>query len=252
MFRKISDKKITNIVGKKVYIRNGYGYGFVSDKSLYDNEYLEIGFGRSISGHGDWGGGCSQVVDSVVKVIINRNFRIVDVDFCSFYNSRSSIRQERKAKTKLGSLKKGKTLVFKDLALKEAVNKLFTILPCRVHVGIDYYNSPHMVDYALKNFKDLEEKSLRVLKDRKENLNALVSGIVEGQPNTPELRQKVETVCNEYVKFHLDDLKKDISIKCDEENNTYEMMKEGKFALDFIPLTPFGKRLLASMEETNG
>ena len=44
---------IKHFVGPELTIRNGYGYGFVSDEFIYDNGYLELGFGKIRSGYGD-------------------------------------------------------------------------------------------------------------------------------------------------------------------------------------------------------
>jgi len=141
---KISDKKIINKLGWKLYIRNGVGYGFISDESLYDNGFLELGFGRVESGYGDWGGGFSRATDSPLKITIDRNYIIQKLDTGSFYNSKESQRVEAKAMKLMGKLKAGIKLIIKDKELKNSVDTILDIIPCKHHIGWDVFESPHM------------------------------------------------------------------------------------------------------------
>ena len=70
--RKTTDIVLFKELGKSSYIRNGIGYGFISDEYLYDNCFIEIGIGRVKSGCGDWGGGFDTATDSPLKIVIDK------------------------------------------------------------------------------------------------------------------------------------------------------------------------------------
>lgn len=144
---KISDKTLFNKLGKSAYIRNGVGYGFVSDEYLYNNCLLEIGIGGVTSGYGDWGGGFSQASDSPLKVIIDRNFIIHKVSTASFYNSESSKKVEKIAKKLSKKLKIGEKFKVTNKEFKNGIKQIFSVIPCKSHIGWDVFDSPHMLEY---------------------------------------------------------------------------------------------------------
>lgn len=152
--RKVTDKKIFKKLGRKVYIRNGVGYGFISEEFLYDNGYIEIGFGRSTSGYGDWGGGFSRATTCPLKVVIDKDYIIRDIKTDSFYNSDSSKRLERVAEGLADDLKVGKKLIVKDEELKEGIDAILEVIPCKHHIGWDMFEFPHMVEH----YTDLEKR----------------------------------------------------------------------------------------------
>lgn len=156
---KTTDKKIFSKLGKKSYIRNGIGYGFISDDYLYDNCLLEIGFGRVTSGRGDWGGGAEYASDSPLKITIDKEFVIKKVDTASFYNSRSSQKIESIAKKIAKKLKVGSKLPLTDIQFKSDVKKILDFLPCKAHIGWDVFEHPHMIEHYLEpNNKDYYRK----------------------------------------------------------------------------------------------
>jgi len=160
---KVTDKKIFKTLGKQAYIRNGVGFGFISDVFLYDNVYLEIGFGRSISGPGDWGGGASRAQTTPLKVSIDKNHIIQKVETDSFYNSDSSQKLEKVAKKLMKKLKIGSKLVFEDQEFKSSVDAILNVIPCKRHIGWDVYEHPHM----LKNYTSEENQPLYDFRDPK-------------------------------------------------------------------------------------
>ena len=151
---KLTDKKIFKKLGQKVYIRNGIGYGFISTEFLYDNALLEIGIGRTTSGYGDWGGGATHSTTCPLKISIDKNYVIHKVETDSFYNSKDSKRVERIAESFLPKLAVGKIFNVRDEFLKECIDKLFTIIPCKKHIGFDVFESPHIIKYFIEDKAD--------------------------------------------------------------------------------------------------
>ena len=159
---KATDKKIFKKLGGIAHIRNGVGYGFISDKELYHNGHIEIGIGRSTSGRGDWGGGFDYATTSPIKITIDKNYKIIKAETDSFYNSKSSKQIERVAKTFIGRL--GKTFTVKDELLRECIDTIFSVIPCKKHIGLDVNldqssHTRHMLNYFMKvtsdyNFED--------------------------------------------------------------------------------------------------
>lgn len=132
---KQTDERIFNKLGKIAYIRNGVGYGFVSDEFLYNNALLEIGIGRTSSGKGDWGGGFDTATTSPLKITIDKNYNILKVETHSFYNSSKSKQVEKVAKRIKSRL--GKKFHVKNDLLKTAIDRLFAVLPVKNHIGLD-------------------------------------------------------------------------------------------------------------------
>ena len=141
---KANDLKIFLNLGRQVYIRNGIGFGFISDQYLYDNCFLEVGFGRTISGHGDWGGGADHATTCPLKVVVDRNLIIQRVTTDSFYNSKSSQLVEEVAKKLAEKLIIGEKLIVEDEKLKESLAIIFSVIPRKSHIGWDLYEYPHM------------------------------------------------------------------------------------------------------------
>lgn len=154
-FFKATDKKIFKKLGGIAHIRNGVGYGFISDKELYHNGYIEIGIGRSTSGRGDWGGGFDYATTSPMKITIDNNYKIIKAETDSFYNSKSSKQIERVAKTFIGRL--GKTFTVKDELLRECIDTVFSAIPCKKHIGLDVQlDQPSHTRHMLKYFMEVK------------------------------------------------------------------------------------------------
>lgn len=152
-FGKTTDILIFKKLGKDVYIRNGVGYGFISEEFLYDNRFLELGIGRITSGYGDWIGG-NYDVSCPLKIVIDKDYIIQRIETDSFYNSNSSKVVEEIAKRFLNKLKIGDKFYVKDKFLKECIDKIFEKLPCKYHIGFDVFRSPHMIKYFTEQEDD--------------------------------------------------------------------------------------------------
>jgi len=120
---KVTDEYIFKTLGGVARIRNGIGWGFISSAELYDKGHLEVGFGRSTSGYGDWGGGFEYATDSILKIVIDRDHNIIESSTHSFYNSKDSQLAEipaKKIKDRLGDV-----LIIENPLLKECVDSIF-------------------------------------------------------------------------------------------------------------------------------
>jgi len=157
---KLNDIKIFKVLGRRVYLRNGVGYGFISDEYLYDNAFLEIGIGRVTSGSGDWGGGFDKTSTSPLKITIDRDYIIQKVETDSFYNSVNSKIVEKRAIKLMKKLRAGKKLVVKDSELKKGIDSIFDVLPCKHHIGWELFDHPHMVEHYT-NAEECGEYSFR-------------------------------------------------------------------------------------------
>lgn len=151
IFFKLTDEKIFKKLGKKAYIRNGVGYGYISTEYLYDNALIEIGIGEISSGYGDWGLGATTVSDSPLKICIDKNYVIHKVETFSFYNNKESIKREKIAKSLLSKLAVGKKFYVKDEFLKHCIDEIFTIIPCKKHIGLNVFKHPHMLKFFLED-----------------------------------------------------------------------------------------------------
>lgn len=134
-FFKITDNTIFRKLGNIAFIRNGVGYGFISTDELYHNCHLEIGIGRVRSGYGDYGGGASHAVESPLKIVIDKHYNIINVTTHSFYNSKESQEVEKVAKQIKAKL--GKKFIVENELLKECIDSIFKIIPCKSHIGLD-------------------------------------------------------------------------------------------------------------------
>lgn len=152
---KLNDIKIFKKLGRKVYIRNGVGFGFISDKYLYDNCFLEIGIGRTRSGYGDWGGGFDTATTCPLKITIDKNYIIQKHETDSFYNSESSQEVEKIAEKLIKKLKIRTKFIIKDKELKNGIDSIFEVLPSKRHIGWDVFHSPHMLKYFIEDSKKL-------------------------------------------------------------------------------------------------
>lgn len=155
----ITDEILYKELGKEVYIRNGVGFSNISDNFLYDNCFLQLGFGKTISGYGDWGGGCSHVATSPLKITININCIIQKVETDSFYNSNESKTVEQKAKKLINKLPVGSKLIIKDELLLEHLSTIFSYLPVKEHIGYWVFSQSHMLDCFIR---DMERKRKNV------------------------------------------------------------------------------------------
>ena len=152
--RKITDNVLFEKLGKSSYIRNGIGFGFISDEYLYDNCFIEIGIGRVRSKYGDWGGGFDTATDSPLKIVIDKNYVIQKVTTHSFYNSKNSQRMERIAIKLSKRLKIGERFIVKNEEFKTHIDGILNFIPSKNHIGHDVFDSPHMLKY----FTDPKEK----------------------------------------------------------------------------------------------
>ena len=137
-------------MGGIAYIRNGVGYGFISDKDLYNNCHIEIGIGRVTSGYGDWGGGFDRATTSPLKIVIDKDYNIISSETDSFYNSKESKRVESVAKKIQKKL--GKKFIVEDELLRECIETIFDVIPCKSHIGLDIKlddakHTRHMLKY---------------------------------------------------------------------------------------------------------
>lgn len=163
---KLTDQKIFKKLGKSAYIRNGVGFGFISNEFLYDNALLEIGIGQITSSFGDWGMGSTHRTDSPLKISIDKNRVIRKIETVTFHNSESSKKAEKIVNSLVSRLSIGQKFVIKDRFLNHSVDQLFTIIPCKKHIGFNVYEHSHMLEYLLKdktqyNFRDSATKSLQ-------------------------------------------------------------------------------------------
>jgi len=159
----IDDVFLFDVLGKQAYLRNGIGFGFISDDYLYDNIFMEIGIGRVTSGYGDWGGGFSHATTCPLKITIDKNFIIQKVETDSFYNSDDSKEVEKTAKQLASKLKVGAVFPINDEEFKKHVTALFDIMPCKTHIGHDVFAFPHMLKHYLEDknvYKFRDPKSL--------------------------------------------------------------------------------------------
>ncbi len=153
---KVNTNAIFQRLGRQALIRNGYGYGFVSTPELYDNSYLEIGFGRTTSGYGDWGGGASYASTSPLKIVIDKDYNIISSDTDSFYNSKESKVYEEIAMIIKKHL--GPKLVVDTPILKESIDRIFKVIPVKSHIGLDIHldDIPHAKDMLKYFTKQIE------------------------------------------------------------------------------------------------
>ena len=141
---KLTDKKIFKKLGKSAYLRNGVGFGFISDDYLYDNCFLEIGFGRITSDRGDWGGGFEYATTTPLKVTVDKNLIIQKVETDSYHNNESR-NIERITKRLLKKLKVGSKLCIRDTEFEKHLNAILEFIPCKAHIGHDVFEFPHML-----------------------------------------------------------------------------------------------------------
>lgn len=142
-----SDEKLFRIFGRKVFLRNGVGWGWISDPDLYDNAYMELGFGRVRSGYGDWGGGFDHATACPLKITIDKEFIIRAVATESFYNSRESQKVELIAKKHIKKLPIGSRFICKDKELLYALSTIFRMLPVKVSISCDILDGDHHLKY---------------------------------------------------------------------------------------------------------
>ena len=158
-FFKLTDKKIAKELGNELYITNGIGYGFISDNELYHNGHIEIGFGRTISGYGDWGGGFDRQSTCPLEIVIDRDYNIISSKTDSFYNSPHSKEMEwiaKKLKKKLG-----KKLIVENESLRKIIDSIFSVVPCKSHIGMDIKANAHPddIEYEIKRYTAKENMS---------------------------------------------------------------------------------------------
>ncbi len=150
---------LKHCLGSQINIRNGHGYGFISDTFLYNNQYLELGFGKVRSGYGDWGGGATHAVTSPLKVTIDQNFNIVKKEVDSFYNSKDSQKAEEEALKILNRM--GDKLKLEDEFLEGILKRLFKAHHCKSTIGFGGYvdtedleKMERMTKYTEDSFKE--------------------------------------------------------------------------------------------------
>jgi len=135
--RPFCDLDIIEEVSSSVCIRNGVGFGFISSPELYNYGRIEIGFGRVRSGRGDWGGGFEYSSESAFKIVVDKDLKIYAIGGYAFYNSSTSAKNQEKRLDKKYKKYKGDTLIVKDPVLQALIKEVFSVVPCRRHIGID-------------------------------------------------------------------------------------------------------------------
>lgn len=154
--KQITDKYIFEQLGRKTYIRNGVGFGFISDEFLYDNAYLEVGIGRVYSRYGDWGGGMDRISDSPIKITIDKNYIIQKIEKSLFDR-----KIEKKVDAIISRLKVGDKFIVKDEEFKNCLDKVLNFIPCKKHIGLDYFGYEHMLNHFTEEGLKLEYERLR-------------------------------------------------------------------------------------------
>lgn len=156
----VDDTKIFQALGYQVYIRNGVGFGFISTEFLYDNGFLELGFGRTVSDCGDWGRGFVKASSCALLVIIDKNYVIKKVSTDSFYNNQKSRDIEVLAITLKEQLKVGNVFIIKDKIFKKWLEDIFKVIPCKYHIGCEVFSwlkmlehDPDEKDYNIRDAK---------------------------------------------------------------------------------------------------
>jgi len=145
--RKITDQMFFKTLGKDAHIRNGVGYGFISDEYLYDNRLLEIGLGRVSNRWCDYYGETSSVV---IKIVIDKDYTVKKIDG---------------RKEDLLGLNVGDKLIVQDERLKKAIDTIFDFIPSKNHIGLDVFRSTHMLsiytDIRVKNELDIRDSKYK-------------------------------------------------------------------------------------------
>ena len=160
-----------NKLGRDCYIRNGVGYGFISSPELYNNGWLELGFGRLSSGYGDWGGGFDRASTTPLKIVIDKYFIIKSVETDSFSNNRGSkiVKYSEEIKNRI---KIGDKLNIEDVNILKSVKTIFDFLPCKSNIGHDVFRHPHMLEYYTEPIKKNHYNNI----DDPKNINFQLNG----------------------------------------------------------------------------
>lgn len=148
----VTDTKIFKKLGRQAYISNGISIYDRRQKNEYltDNNFLRVGFGRSTSGYGDWGGGFDRASTTPLIIILDKDLIIQKMETDSFYNSESSKKQEKIAEKLMKKLKVGEKLVLKDEEFIKHLTGLFSVLPKETHIGHDVFKHPHMLEHYMQ------------------------------------------------------------------------------------------------------
>ena len=145
--RKITDQMFFKALGKEAYIRNGIGYGFISDDYLYDNRFLEIGLGKVSNRWCDYNGHTSSVA---IKIVIDKDYNVKKIEG---------------SKEDLLGLNVGDKLIVLDEALKRSIDTIFNFIPSKNHIGFDVFRYPHMLsiytDSKVKNELDIRDSKYK-------------------------------------------------------------------------------------------
>lgn len=146
----LDEQKIFRVLGRRLYLVNGKSYFYNSDnKYLVDNEYLKIGFGKVVSGYGDWGFGYTHAMTSPLKVTVDKNLIIKKIETDSFYNSKESQKIEEKAKKLAQRLRVGQKLYIKNEQLKADILDVLNALPVDRPISWDMLKAPHMKSHYI-------------------------------------------------------------------------------------------------------
>ena len=155
--KKEIDTRIFEKFSYRAYIRNGYGYGFISDNELFDNCWLQVQLGYIRSGYGDWGGGATHAVSGPIIVTLDRDFIVRKICKDDFYNSEDSQAVGREAEKMIAHLKEGDEFVIGNDTLRYHLERIFKLLPMSEHIGYDVFGSPHMLECCMRD-KITDEK----------------------------------------------------------------------------------------------
>lgn len=147
----VTDEYCLSVLGKYVHIWNGKSYFMGGDNDyLLDNNYIKIGFGRVTSGVGDWGGGFSRARTAPLKITVDKNLIIQEIETDSFYNSKRSRQVEDKAQKIADRLQVGKRLKIKNETLCHHITEILEALPVDKPISHDVFEHPHMLDRYTK------------------------------------------------------------------------------------------------------
>lgn len=147
----VTDEYLFQALNKRAYIRNGKSH-FIGgdDEYLLKNEFIQVGFGRVISGYGCWAGGGTRASTSPLKITIDKEFIIQKIETDSFYNSQKSKEVERRAKKIAARLKVGEKLILKNDTLLHHVTEILKAIPVDHPITHDVFEHPHMLNHYTK------------------------------------------------------------------------------------------------------
>lgn len=90
--------------------------------------WLQIAFGRYVSGYGDWGGGFDRCCEPMVKIRIDEHLAIRDIIRESPFSGTSiDAKKEKKVNSCLSHIKVGDALMTENTKLVEWISNIFKV-----------------------------------------------------------------------------------------------------------------------------